>query len=49
MAKKKKHAKKDDIPGQGSKPLILLFLLLSGSCGLIYEIVWMKKIGRAHV
>jgi len=44
VAKKKKHAKKDEITGQGSKPVILLFLLLSGSCGLIYEIVWMKML-----
>jgi len=24
--------------------LILLFLLLSGSCGLVYEILWMKML-----
>jgi len=40
----KKGTEKDEITGQGSKPLILLFLLLSGSCGLIYEIVWMKML-----
>jgi len=38
----KKKTKKDDTSGQRANPLILLFLLLSGSCGLIYEIVWMK-------
>ena len=26
----------------GTRPLILGFLLISGSCGLIYEILWMK-------
>jgi len=44
VAKNKKGTVKDEITGQGSKPLILLFLLLSGSCGLIYEIVWMKML-----
>ncbi|MGA1844573.1 MAG: fused MFS/spermidine synthase [bacterium] len=27
-----------------TRPLILTFLLLSGSCGLIYEIIWMKML-----
>ncbi len=27
-----------------TRPLILAFLLFSGSCGLIYEIVWMKML-----
>jgi len=27
-----------------TRPLILSFLLLSGSCGLIYEIIWMKML-----
>ena len=44
MAKNKKGTEKNKSSGQGSKPLILLFLLLSGSCGLIYEIVWMKTL-----
>jgi predicted membrane-bound spermidine synthase len=40
----KKKTKKDDLSGPGAKPLILLFLLLSGSCGLVYEILWMKML-----
>ena len=44
MAKKKKETVKDDIPAQRSNPLILLFLLLSGACGLVYEILWMKML-----
>jgi len=44
VAKKKKHAEQDESTGQGAKPLILLFLLLSGSCGLVYEILWMKML-----
>jgi spermidine synthase len=39
-----KKAKKDDVSGKGANPLILLFLLLSGSCGLVYEILWMKML-----
>ena len=35
---------KDEISGQRANPLILLFLLLSGSCGLVYEILWMKML-----
>jgi spermidine synthase len=27
-----------------TRPLILVFLLVSGTCGLIYEIVWMKML-----
>jgi len=27
-----------------TNPLILLFLLLSGSCGLVYEILWLKML-----
>ena len=44
MAKKKKGKVKDEISGPQANPLILVFLLLSGSCGLIYEIVWMKML-----
>ena len=44
MAKMKKKTKKDDVFGHGVKPLILLFLLISGSCGLVYEILWMKML-----
>ncbi|MDJ0802552.1 MAG: fused MFS/spermidine synthase [Desulfobacterales bacterium] len=40
----KKKTTKDDVFGHGVKPLILLFLLISGSCGLIYEILWMKML-----
>ena len=40
----KKKTKKDDVFGHGVKPLILLFLLISGSCGLVYEILWMKML-----
>ncbi len=29
---------------QRANLLILLFLLLSGSCGLVYEILWMKML-----
>ncbi|MGD8447100.1 MAG: fused MFS/spermidine synthase, partial [Desulfobacterales bacterium] len=39
-----KKTKKDDVFGHGIKPLILLFLLISGSCGLVYEILWMKML-----
>jgi len=44
VAKKKKGTVKDEIPGQKANPVILLFLLLSGSCGLVYEILWMKML-----
>ena len=44
MAKNKKGTVKDGIPGQKANPVILLFLLLSGSCGLVYEILWMKML-----
>ncbi len=37
-------AKKNDLSTHGLKPLILLFLLLSGSCGLVYEILWLKML-----
>ena len=40
----KKNTKKDDGFGHGVKPLILLFLLISGTCGLVYEILWMKML-----
>jgi len=40
----KKKTKKDDVSGHWGKPLILMFLLISGSCGLIYEIIWMKML-----
>ncbi len=33
---------KNNVPSERARPLILAFLLVSGSCGLIYEIVWMK-------
>ncbi len=40
-----KHLKsKNTVPSQLIRPLILAFLLVSGSCGLIYEIVWMKML-----
>jgi spermidine synthase len=35
---------KNNLPVRRPGSLILLFLLLSGSCGLIYEIVWMKML-----
>jgi spermidine synthase len=47
VAKKKKQTIKDETSGQEvprANPLILLFLLLSGSCGLVYEILWMKML-----
>jgi len=44
MAKNKKRTEKGEISEQRVNPLILVFLLLSGSCGLIYEIVWMKML-----
>jgi len=44
LAKKNNEMVKGEIPGQKANPLILLFLLLSGACGLIYEIVWMKML-----
>jgi spermidine synthase len=44
VAKKKKGTVKDEPSGQRANSLILVFLLLSGSCGLIYEIVWMKML-----
>jgi len=44
VAKKKKETAKDEMPRQLANPLILLFLLLSGACGLIYEILWMKML-----
>ena len=31
-------------PLRRTRPLILAFLLVSGSCGLIYEILWMKML-----
>jgi len=40
----KRETKKDDVSGHGIKALILMFLLISGSCGLIYEILWMKML-----
>jgi spermidine synthase len=40
----KKKAETNEVSAQGVKPLILLFLLLSGSCGLVYEILWMKML-----
>jgi len=40
----KKETGKDDVSGHGVKALILMFLLISGSCGLIYEILWMKML-----
>jgi len=40
----KKEPKADSLSGPGAKPLILLFLLLSGSCGLVYEILWLKML-----
>lgn len=40
----KKNIEKKDPSGRKEKALILLFLLLSGSCGLVYEILWMKML-----
>ena len=40
----KNPTSKDNLPLRRPGPLILVFLLLSGSCGLIYEIVWMKML-----
>ena len=36
--------KKNSFPLRRMRPLILAFLLVSGSCGLIYEILWMKML-----
>ena len=44
MSKVKHLKKKDGVPSDRARPLILAFLLVSGSCGLIYEIVWMKML-----
>ncbi len=44
MTKNKKQTAQGKIPGQKTNPVILLFLLLSGACGLIYEILWMKML-----
>ncbi len=35
---------KNMVPSDRARPLILAFLLVSGSCGLIYEIVWMRML-----
>ena len=40
----KKTAANDNLPAPRPGPLIMLFLLLSGSCGLVYEILWMKML-----
>ena len=44
LAKKNNEMVKGEIPGQQANPVILLFLMLSGSCGLVYEILWMKML-----
>jgi spermidine synthase len=44
MHKMKHLTTKDIVPSDRARPLILIFLLVSGSCGLIYEIVWMKML-----
>ena len=33
-----------NLSSHGARPVILSFLLLSGACGLIYEIVWTKML-----
>jgi spermidine synthase len=35
---------KNNLSLRWTRPLILAFLLVSGSCGLIYEILWMKML-----
>ena len=40
----KKVINKTSFPFRRIRPLILVFLLFSGSCGLIYEILWMKML-----
>lgn len=40
----KNISKKDKLFSSLTKPLILLLLFLSGTCGLIYEIVWIKML-----
>ncbi len=35
---------KNILPSHRIRPVILAFLLVSGSCGLIYEILWMKML-----
>jgi len=40
----KKTTAKNNLPGARPWLLILLCLLLSGACGLVYEIVWMKML-----
>ena len=42
--KVKNKPPKEDAAGPGANPLILLCLLLSGACGLVYEILWMKML-----
>ena len=44
MHKMKHLTTKGIVPSDRARPLILAFLLVSGSCGLIYEIVWMKML-----
>ncbi len=44
MAIKRKETVKDEISGTRANPVILLFLMVSGSCGLVYEILWMKML-----
>jgi spermidine synthase len=40
----KKVINKTRFPFRRTRPLILAFLFVSGSCGLIYEILWMKML-----
>ncbi len=44
MNKMQHLTSKNILPSRRIRPVILAFLLVSGSCGLIYEIVWMKML-----
>jgi len=40
----KKATRESRLPADRSRPMILALLLVSGSCGLVYEILWMKML-----
>ncbi|MCZ6617679.1 MAG: fused MFS/spermidine synthase [Gammaproteobacteria bacterium] len=44
MTTKVKHATTKSSAARRTRALVLIFFFISGSCGLVYEIVWMKML-----